>query len=119
MRDGRVHCVLVGADRIARNGDVANKVGTYGLAVVARHHGIPFHVVAPWSTVDLGCPDGTHIPIEHRAPEEVRGARGAFGAVHWAPEGTPVDNPAFDVTPAALITSLILDRGVLAPHALG
>lgn len=118
MREGRVQRVLVGADRIARNGDVANKVGTYGLALVARHHGVPFHVVAPWTTVDLGCPDGAHIPIEHRAADEVRGAGGPFGAVRWAPADTPVYNPAFDVTPAALITSLVLDRGILVPEAL-
>jgi methylthioribose-1-phosphate isomerase len=115
MREGKIQRVLVGADRIARNGDAANKIGTYGVAVVARHHNVPFHVVAPWSTVDLGCPDGARIPIEHRSPDEVRGARG----VRWAPEETPVWNPAFDVTPAALITSLILDRGVVLPHALG
>jgi len=105
---GRVSRVLVGADRVARNGDVANKVGTYTLAVLARAHGVPFHVVAPWSTVDPGCPDGASIPIEERSPEEVRGARG----VRWAPPDAPVFNPAFDVTPAALITSLITDRGV-------
>ena len=105
---GRVSRVLVGADRVARNGDVANKVGTYTLAVLARAHGVPFHVVAPWSTVDPGCPDGASIPIEERSPEEVRGARG----VRWAPPDAPVFNPAFDVTPAALITSLITDRSV-------
>jgi methylthioribose-1-phosphate isomerase len=118
MREGRVQRVLVGADRIARNGDAANKVGTYGLAIVARHHGVPFHVVAPWSTVDLACADGAHIPIEHRGADEVRGAVGGFGAVRWAPEDTPVYNPAFDVTPAALITSLVLDRGVIPPDGL-
>ena len=105
---GRVSRVLVGADRVARNGDVANKVGTFTLAVLARAHGVPFHVVAPWSTVDPGCPDGASIPIEERSPEEVRGARG----VRWAPPDAPVFNPAFDVTPAALITSLITDRSV-------
>jgi methylthioribose-1-phosphate isomerase len=114
MREGRVHRVLLGADRIARNGDTANKIGTYSVAVLALHHGVPFHVVAPWSTVDLGCPDGAHIPIEYRAAEEVRGARG----MRWAPEETPVWNPAFDVTPAALITSLVLDRGVVQPQDL-
>ncbi len=109
MRDGRIQRVLVGADRVARNGDFANKVGTYGLAVQARHHRVPFHPVAPWSTVDLRCPDGASIPIEQRDPAEVRG----HGQVRWAAEATPAFNPAFDVTPADLVTSLVLDRGVL------
>jgi methylthioribose-1-phosphate isomerase len=113
LRDGGARRVLVGADRIARNGDFANKVGTYGLAVLARAHDAAFHVVAPWSTVDLDCPDGAAIPIELRAAAEVRGVAGSFGAVRWAPEGTPVYNPAFDVTPARLVTSLVLDTGVV------
>ena len=102
MREGRVQRVL-GADRIARNGDVANKVGTYGLAVAARHHDVPFYVVAPWTTVDLACPDGGRIPIEQRRAEEVRGASGGFGSVRWSPESAPTFNPAFDVTPASLL----------------
>jgi methylthioribose-1-phosphate isomerase len=110
MRDGRIQRVLVGADRVARNGDFANKVGTYGLAVQAHHHGVPFHPVAPWSTVDLACADGAGIPIELRAEAEVRG----YGQWRWAPAGTPAFNPSFDVTPVALVTSLVLDRGVLA-----
>jgi methylthioribose-1-phosphate isomerase len=114
MRDGRVQRVLVGADRVARNGDFANKVGTYGLAVQARHHGVPFHPVAPWSTVDLQCPDGQAIPIEQRDPAEVRG----YGAWRWAAAATPAFNPSFDVTPVQLITSLVLDRGVLGREAL-
>jgi methylthioribose-1-phosphate isomerase len=114
MRDGRVQRVLVGADRVARNGDFANKVGTYGLAVQARHHGVPFHPVAPWSTVDLQCPDGRSIPIELRDPAEVRG----FGAWRWAPESSPAFNPSFDVTPVQLVTSLVLDRGVVPREAL-
>ncbi len=113
LRDGQVQRVLVGADRIARNGDFANKVGTYGLAVNARHHGVPFHAVAPFSTVDLACSDGDAIPIENRPPGEVRG----FGGLRWAPEGAPVFNPSFDVTPARLLTSLVTDRGVHAPAA--
>lgn len=113
LRDGLVQRVLVGADRIAANGDFANKVGTYGLAVAAAYHGVPFHVVAPWSTVDLGCPDGRSIPIEERDPAEIRGVAGAFGAVRWAPAEAPAYNPAFDVTPAALVTSIVLDRGVV------
>ncbi|HXO23272.1 MAG TPA: S-methyl-5-thioribose-1-phosphate isomerase [Streptosporangiaceae bacterium] len=118
MRSGRVQRVLVGADRIARNGDVANKVGTYAVAVAARHHGIPFHPVAPWTTVDLGCANGGAIPIEERQPDEVRGVRGSFGAVRWSPGASPVYNPAFDVTPAELVTALVLDRGVLTSREL-
>lgn len=114
LREGRIDRVLVGADRIARNGDFANKVGTYGLAVNARFHGVPFHPVAPYSTVDQDCPEGSAIPIELRDPGEVRG----FGGQTWAPEGTPAFNPAFDVTPAALVTSLVLDRGVFGPDQL-
>lgn len=109
LRDGRVQRVLVGADRVARNGDFANKVGTYGLAVQARYHGVPFHPVAPWSTVDLACADGRDIPIELRDPEEVRGQGGS----RWAPVAVPAFNPSFDVTPATLVTSLVLDRAVL------
>lgn len=108
-RDGKVNRILVGADRVAANGDFANKVGTYGLAVQAAFHGIPFHPVAPWSTVDLACPNGTAIPIEMRDQGEVRG----WGNTTWAPEGSPTFNPSFDVTPAKLVRSLILDRAVL------
>lgn len=109
----RPGAVLVGADRIAANGDVANKVGTYGLAVLAGHHGIPFYVLAPTSTVDLSTPTGAEIPIEHRSPEEVR--RG-FGRL-TAPEGARVWSPAFDVTPAELVTAIVTERGVhTAPY---
>lgn len=118
MREGRVQRVLVGADRIARNGDVANKVGTYGLAVAAQHHEVPFYAVAPWTTVDLACRDGTQIPIEQRPAQEVRGARGSFGAVRWSLDAAPVFNPAFDVTPAELVTALVLDRGVVTRESL-
>ena len=118
MRDGRVQRVMVGADRVASNGDFANKVGTYGLAVSAEHHGIPFHPVAPWSTVDIGCASGKSIPIEERDGDEVRGARGAFGAVRWSPPGAAVWNPSFDVTPATLVTSLVLDRGIVSREQL-
>lgn len=111
MGAGQVDAVLVGADRIAANGDTANKIGTYMLAVLARHHGIPFYVVAPWSTVDPTLPSGDAIPIEQRGADEVR----ALGGVRWAPAGTAVYNPAFDVTPAALITAIVTDRGVLRP----
>lgn len=108
----RVQRVLVGADRIAANGDFANKIGTFTLAVLARHHGVPFHVVAPRTTVDPGCPDGAAIPIEERGADEVRGL---VGRIRWAPASAPVFNPAFDVTPAALVTSWILDDAVLSP----
>jgi len=109
MRAGSVDLVMVGADRVAANGDVANKVGTYGLAVLARHHGIPFYVVAPSSTLDPSCPDGAAIPIERRDGGEIRGF---FGRVTVA-AGAAVDNPAFDVTPAGLVTALVTDRGVV------
>jgi methylthioribose-1-phosphate isomerase len=114
MREGRVQRVLVGADRVAANGDFANKVGTYGLAVQALYHGVPFHPVAPWSTVDLRCPSGDGIPIEHRPPEEVRG----FAERRWAPVRSEVFNPSFDVTPVELVTSLVLDRGVFTQDQL-
>jgi methylthioribose-1-phosphate isomerase len=114
MRDGQVQRVLVGADRVAANGDFANKVGTYGLAVQARFHGIPFHPVAPISTVDLACPDGAAIPIEARDQAEVRG----FGSLRWAPAAMPAWNPSFDVTPVDLVTSLVLDRGVYSADQL-
>lgn len=114
LRDGRVQRVLVGSDRIAANGDFANKVGTYGLAVQARYHGVPFHPVAPFSTVDLACPNSAAIPIEERDPAEVRG----FGPLRWAPQGMPAWNPSFDVTPVELVTSLVLDRGVYSHSEL-
>jgi methylthioribose-1-phosphate isomerase len=111
MKEGRVHLVVVGADRIAANGDTANKIGTYGVAVLARAHGIPFYVAAPSSTFDLSLPDGTGIPIEQRAAQEVTHG---FGRP-TAPEGVKVYNPAFDVTPAALITGIITEKGVIQP----
>ena len=114
MRDGKVQRVLVGSDRVAANGDFANKVGTYGVAVQARFHGVPFHPVAPFSTVDLACPNGAAIPIEERDPTEVRG----YGKLRWAPEGMPTWNPSFDVTPVDLVTSLVLDRGVYSAEEL-
>ncbi len=111
MREGRVQCVIVGADRIAANGDTANKIGTYGVAVLAAHHSIPFYVAAPYSTIDLRLPDGRGIPIETRAADEVR--RG-FGRL-TAPADCKVYNPAFDVTPAELIAGIITERGILRP----
>ncbi len=104
MQKGQVDKVLVGSDRIARNGDFANKVGTYSLAVLCKHHGLPFYVVAPQTTVDPECTSGADIPIEERGAGEVQGT--------WAPLTSPVWNPAFDVTPAELVTAWILDRGV-------
>lgn len=111
MRAGEVSCVIVGADRIAANGDAANKIGTYGLAVAARYHSIPFYVAAPVSTVDFTLDDGGAIPIEQRAPEEVTHING----MRIAPEGVPVMNPAFDVTPHDLITAIITEEGVVRP----
>lgn len=118
MRDGRVRRVFVGADRVARNGDFANKVGTYGVAVAARAHGVAFHPVAPFTTVDVRARTGADIPIEERAADEVRGAAGSFGAVRWAPRDVAAFNPSFDVTPVGLVTSLVLDRAVLSREAL-
>jgi methylthioribose-1-phosphate isomerase len=118
MARGVVDRVLVGADRIAANGDVANKIGTYALAVAAHYHGIPFAVAAPHTTFDPACATGGDIEIEQRAPEEVRGVAGAAGALCWAPAAAPAANPAFDVTPAALITHWILDTGVFGRGAV-
>jgi methylthioribose-1-phosphate isomerase len=112
MAKGQVDKIMVGADRIAANGDFANKVGTYTLAVLARYHDVPFYVVAPQTTVDPNCSNGTAIPIEQRSPDEVRGVSGSFGSCSWAPASAPVYNPAFDVTPAELVTGWILDSGV-------
>lgn len=118
MAAGEIDRVVVGADRIAANGDFANKVGTYALAVLAHHHGVPFYVAAPGTTVDAASPDGTAIPIEQRAAAEVRGVSGSFGELAWSPAEAPVHNPAFDVTPAALVTGWILDSGVLDADAV-
>ncbi len=111
MKSGRIDCVVTGADRIAANGDVANKIGTYAVAVLARHHGLPFYVAAPVSTLDLSLADGHAIPIEERAADEVRGFREAVSA----PEGVPVANPAFDVTPHELVSAIVTERGVVRP----
>ena len=112
MAQGLVDKIFVGSDRIAANGDFANKIGTYSLAVLAHYHQVPFYVVAPYTTVDLNCPDGAAIPIEQRNASEVKGVSGAFGQVSWAPEAAEVYNPAFDVTPAKLVTGWVLDTGV-------
>ncbi|HLV81792.1 MAG TPA: S-methyl-5-thioribose-1-phosphate isomerase [Chthonomonadaceae bacterium] len=111
MREGKIDCVVVGADRIAANGDTANKIGTYGVAVLARYHGIPFYVAAPASTFDLSLSSGRQIPIEERDPREVTHIQGA----RIAPEGVEVVNPAFDVTPAELVTAFMTERGVIEP----
>jgi methylthioribose-1-phosphate isomerase len=111
MKQGQVDLVVTGADRIAANGDTANKIGTYAVAVLARHHGIPFYVAAPWSTVDPAMPDGAAIVIEERGPAELRSVQGR----PTAPPEAPVYNPAFDVTPAELISAIVTERGVHRP----
>jgi eIF-2B alpha/beta/delta-like uncharacterized protein len=111
LRTGAADAVVLGCDRVAASGDVANKVGTYGLALAARAAGIPFLVVGPTSTIDLSAATGEEIPIEERDPDEVRQARGEPLTV----AGTPCRNPAFDVTPAELVTALVTERGVAAP----
>jgi len=114
MRSGDIDLVVVGADRIAANGDTANKIGTYSVAVLAKEHGIPFYVAAPWSTIDLATPDGNAIPIEERDSREVT----HVGSVQLAPEGAKVRNPSFDVTPNKYITAIITERGIFkAPFA--
>jgi methylthioribose-1-phosphate isomerase len=113
MARGEVDLVVTGADRIAANGDTANKIGTYGVAVLARHHQVPFYVAAPFSTIDASLASGREIPIEERDGDEVR----RTGAQQTAPGDSPVYNPAFDVTPAELITAIITERGVFrAPY---
>ena len=109
MSRGKVDLVIVGADRIAANGDVANKIGTYALSVLAERHRVPFYVAAPLSTIDISIPDGSAIPIEERGAAEVTG----YAGVRWAPEGVAVANPAFDVTPAALVSALVTEKGVV------
>jgi methylthioribose-1-phosphate isomerase len=111
MSRGEIDAVIVGTDRVAANGDVANKIGTYPLAVLAQRHGIPFYVACPLSTLDLELANGAGIPIEERSAAEVTG----FGDVRWAPPEIAVRNPAFDVTPAELVTALITERGVIQP----
>jgi len=108
---GEVEAVVVGADRIAANGDVANKIGTYGLGVLAKENGIPFYVAAPTTTVDLACPDGAAIPIEERSPAEVL----RFAGVPIAPEGVSARHVAFDVTPARYVTAIVTERGIARP----
>src|SRR4029077_14683213 len=110
---GKIGAIVVGADRIAANGDVANKIGTYSVAILAREHGIPFYVAAPISTVDLACPDGSKIPIEQRNGKEVTHIAGK----QMVPDGVGVENPAFDVTPAKYVAAIITERGLArAPY---
>lgn len=118
MRAGKIKAVVVGADRIAANGDFANKIGTYNVAILAKEHGIPFYCAAPWSTIDMQCPTGDGIPIEERSPVEVT----HHGGKQLTPHGVGICNPAFDVTPAKYVTAIFTERGVLrAPYgdALG
>lgn len=113
MKQGKIKAVVVGADRIAANGDVANKIGTYTVAVLAKEHAIPFYVAAPWSTVDMNTPHGDQIPIEQRSPKEVTHHAGK----QVAPDGVLVENPAFDVTPSKYIAAIITERGIArAPY---
>ncbi|MCK9461994.1 MAG: S-methyl-5-thioribose-1-phosphate isomerase [Proteobacteria bacterium] len=112
LASGAIDLVVVGADRIAANGDTANKIGTYGVALAAHADGVPFYVAAPWSTVDMACPDGDAIEIEERAASEVTHVLGT----RVAPEGVSVRNPAFDVTPFELVTAIITERGVVRPQ---
>lgn len=112
MKQGKVQAVLVGCDRIAANGDVANKIGTSGVAILAKYYGIPFYVLGPTSTIDLHCPDGEHIPIEERSPEEVTEK---WYTQRMAPDGVAIYNPAFDVTDHELITAIITEKGIAYP----
>ncbi len=108
MRQGKINAIVVGADRIAANGDVANKIGTYTVAVLAKEHGIPFYVAAPISTVDLACPDGSQIPIEQRNRKEITHIAGK----QMVPDGVAIENPAFDVTPAQYVAAIITEKGI-------
>ncbi len=111
MAQGEIQAVITGCDRVAANGDTANKIGTMGVAILARHFGIPFYIAAPTSTIDMRCASGTDIPIEQRGEDEVA----CFAGVRTAPEGIKVYNPAFDVTPADLITAIVTERGIVRP----
>lgn len=111
MARGAIDLVVVGCDRMAANGDFANKIGTYSVAVNARYHGVPFYTALPSSTIDLSLSDGSQIPIEQRDKDEVR----ALGGVQTAPAGVEVYNPAFDVTPHTLLTGVITERGIVYP----
>ncbi len=115
LAQGKIDAILVGADRIAQNGDFANKIGTYSLAVLAHFHKVPFYVVAPYTTIDIECRSGQDIEIEKRDASEVKGA---LGKITWAPERAEVYNPSFDVTPAHLVTNYIFDSGVFDAESI-
>jgi len=112
MKNGWVQACLVGCDRVAANGDTANKIGTSGVAILARHYGVPFYVLGPTSTIDMNCPTGADIPIELRAEEEIRSK---WYREPMAPEGVKCYNPAFDVTDHSLITAIITEKGIVRP----
>jgi len=118
MKTGKIQKIFIGSDRVALNGDFANKIGTYSLSILAKYHDIPFYPVAPYTTIDFGCGSGDSIPIEEREAYEVRGVRGSFGDVCWAPANAPVRNPAFDVSPVDNVTAFISDKGVFTREML-
>ena len=118
MKTGKVQKIFIGSDRVALNGDFANKIGTYSLSVLAKYHDIPFYPVAPYTTIDFKCESGDGIPIEEREAYEVRGVRGSFGDVCWAPANAPVRNPAFDVSPVDNVTAFVCDKGVFTQDEL-
>jgi methylthioribose-1-phosphate isomerase len=118
MKTGKIQKIFIGSDRVAVNGDFANKIGTYSLSVLAKYHNIPFYPVAPYTTIDFECETGDGIPIEEREAYEVRGVRGSFGDVCWAPANAPVRNPAFDVSPVDNVTAFICDKGVFTQEML-
>jgi methylthioribose-1-phosphate isomerase len=119
MKQGKVSKAFVGCDRIAKNGDFANKIGTYSVAALCHLHGIPFYVVGPRTTVDPKCPNGDAIPIEERIPREVTGFHSSSESITWAPEGTKVYNPSFDVTPSEFVTAWVLDHKIITHENLG
>lgn len=118
MSEGKVSKVFLGSDRIAMNGDFANKIGTYNLAVLCNYHKVPFYTVAPRTTIDPECSSGEHIPVEMRKDEEVRGVFGTFGDIRWAPKKAQTFNPAFDVTPVSLLTGMVIDDQYLSQAEL-
>ena len=118
MKIGKIQKIFIGSDRVAVNGDFANKIGTYSLSVLAKYHDVPFYPVAPYTTIDFECESGDDIPIEEREAYEVRGARGSFGDVCWAPVNAPVCNPAFDVSPVDNVTAFVCDKGVFTQDDL-
>jgi methylthioribose-1-phosphate isomerase len=118
MKKGKIQKIFLGADRVATNGDFANKIGTYSVAVIASYHKVPFYTVAPYTTIDFECSSGKDIPIEERNASEVKGVAGSFGSVQWAPGNAQACNPSFDVTPCELLTGMVLDKGFFSTQAL-